>query len=94
MEYNEYLNKFREAQLSRRISAIESAWSKEDFEFFTSPLPETSELRDDIPFRLSYQHLFLRLRRAIEKGIDPNKEEQLREWDRMYLEAANNLNLL
>lgn len=94
MTYSEYLDKFHEAQLAGRFSDKEYPWSEEDFKFFSTPLPRTPDLKDDPKFRLSYKSSYLNLRKAIEGGMAHDKEEQLKELDRVYQETASKLNLL
>ena len=94
MTYQEYVDKFRDVQLSGRLQEIEKPWSEEDFKFFSEPIKKTSELKDNPPFRLSYKNFYLNLRQAIERGAASNKEERLKELDNIYQETAAKLNLL
>ena len=94
MEYNEYVEKFRTTQLEGRFSAEEQPWSKEDFIFFTTPLTATPEIKDDPPLRLTYMQMYLRLKKLIEKGNALDKDEQLKELNKIYTETAEKINLL
>ena len=91
MNYQDYLNKFRAAQLEERIPKTEQPWSEESFEFFTTPLKKTVELKDDVPFRLSYKRLYFSLKKLLERA---GNKEGLQELEKSYYEVAEKLNLL
>ena len=94
MTFEEYTNKFREAQLAGKLSENAKPWSEEDFNFFSSPIKKTAALADDPMFRLGYKSIYLSLRKSIEGGMAADKEEQLKMLDGIYQEVAEKLNLL
>ena len=84
MIYEEYLEKFREAQLSERISKKEIPWSKDIFEWVSKPI-EKKEFPNALE-KLTLKEIYLRIKKLC-------NEEQQKELEEIYKELDSNLNL-
>ena len=93
MTYEEYKESHAKRVFERLISAEMPLLSEEEFNRLAKPLDPTPPLSEDVPFRLRYKEMYLRIRKLIEGGNAEDKVEQLKILDETYNEVAAKLNL-